>query len=162
MQGGIGTPDGGLPEVQDGITGELVQIDVAFTNPIDLDPGKYWFEPTVEMDDGLFYLAQGARPPIYPTSPAVDDQTWYRTKRGDDTLDVNWVAVANILADDLEGKTVHTPAFNAAFKIEGQVVKPSSVPEPSSMLGLLTLGSVGAGAMLKRKSRLKRNNSDIV
>ena len=140
-------PGGGLPIEEAGITGELVQIDVTFPEPFDLAPGRYWLELTAEMEnDGLFYWAQGTRPPISPTDPAIDDQTWYRTKRGANTLDVDWVRVANVLGDDIFGDPIETPAFNAAFQIHGETIPESNA---FSLLSLLTIPVLG---LLRRKA----------
>jgi hypothetical protein len=49
-------------------------------------------------------------------------------------------------------------SFNATLSIEGEPITQNtatSVPEPSSMLGVLMFGAFGTGLVLKRKLQLK-------
>jgi hypothetical protein len=117
------------------LTGQEVQITVAFTTPFDLPADHYFFIPQVALTNGgQFYWLSASRPISGAgTTPfAPDLQVWTR----DANLDPDWLRVGT----DIVGGTP-APTFNAAFSLEG-----NAVPEPATAFVVLAgLALLGAG-----------------
>ncbi|MBN3897470.1 MAG: PEP-CTERM sorting domain-containing protein [Nostoc sp. NOS(2021)] len=76
------------------------------------------------------------------------------TNGGDQTSPKDNVFV-NFLADP--GQTFNKVVLSSsgvAFESDNHAYRAASVPEPTSMLGLLAFGAVSAGSFIKRKSKL--------
>ena len=132
-----------------GLTGDLRQIDLVLDSPLYLAPtdptftshiNHYWLSITADTSAGEYYWLAGARPPLVPTPPGVDRQTWLHT----DAFDPDWKRVSDIL-NNQNGTT--TPAYNAAFRVGGQ-----AVPEPGA-LALAGSGLLSLGLLWQRKQR---------
>ncbi len=112
------------------ITGEEVQFNIIFTDPLDLPADHYFFVPQVQVAGGEFLWLSGSRPIVSPGTPfAPDLQSWTR----DEFLDPDWLRVGT----DIVG----TGTFNAAFTLTG------AVPEP----GTLLLMGIGIMALWTRR-----------
>jgi len=123
------------------VTGEEVEFDLSFTNPITLPPGHYFFVPQVEMSTGDFLWLSAPRPIVPPGTsfpPGFTDlQSWTR----DANLDPDWLRVGT----DIVGGTP-APTFDAAFSLTG-----TAIPEPGTLV-LLGAG-LAAAALARRRSR---------
>lgn len=134
-----------LGAVGSGLTGNLRQIDITLTDSILLDAAAtpldqanhYFLAATVETSQGDYYWLAGEQPP----TTVGDRQAWLRTE----PFVPDWIRVSDIIND--EPGTL-APAFNASFEVSG---KP--VPEPSTALGTLALGSIALGLSKLRKRR---------
>jgi hypothetical protein len=112
------------------ITGEEVQFNIIFTDPLDLPADHYFFVPQVQVAGGEFLWLSGSRPIVSPGTPfAPDLQSWTR----DEFLDPDWLRVGT----DIVG----TGTFNAAFTLTG------AVPEPATLL----LMGIGIMALWTRR-----------
>jgi MYXO-CTERM domain-containing protein len=109
------------------VTRQEVQFSVAFTTPLTLDPGHYFFVPQVLLsnpDDHFLWLS-APKPIVSPGTPFTPDlQSWIRNAQ----LDPDWLRIGTDIT--------HQGPFNASFALTGQVV-----PEPS------TLATAGLGAL---------------
>jgi hypothetical protein len=120
------------------VTGAEERFSVDFTTPFQLAPGHYFFVPQVAVTGGDFLWLSAPRP-IMPPGTAfptgfTDLQAWIRNE----PLAPDWLRVGT----DIVGGTT---AFNMTFSLNG-----ATVPEPG-VWGLLVLGFVGAGAVLRRR-----------
>jgi hypothetical protein len=126
-----------LPNVTTGgdgaVSGQEVRLDIAFTTPINLPAGQFFFVPQVELPTGKEFLWLSApRPIAAPGTPFVGDlQTWTR----DASLDPDWLRVGT----DIVGGTT-PPTFNGTFSLAGTVTCPTITVTPTS----LPTASVGA------------------
>lgn len=123
-------------------TGQEVEFDVTFSDPISLNAGHYFFVPQLDLGGSDFLWLSAARPITGPgTTPISPDlQVWMR----DGSLDPNWLRVGT---DIVGGNNTVKPTFNAAFQLVG------TVPEPGTLLLVLT-GAVGIlGTHRKRRPR---------
>jgi hypothetical protein len=117
------------------VTGVEVRINVEFTTPIVLAPGRYFFKPSAT---GFFWLS--APKPI--PAPA-DLQAWIRNE----PLAPDWLRIGG----DIVGGNP-APAFNMTFSLAGQDItldiKPGTCPNsvnPRSR-GVLPVALAGDGA----------------
>jgi hypothetical protein len=91
-------------------TGEEVQITIAFTTPIILPAGHYFFRPEVLVTGGDFlYLSTPRTAPIF----VGDLQAWIRNT----PLKPDWLRIGT---DIIDGPT--PPTFNMAFSLTGDTV----------------------------------------
>jgi hypothetical protein len=96
------------------ISGEEVQFNVAFTPPLDLAPGHYFFVPHVGLTanapaDSHFLWLSAPKPIQPPGTPLTPDlQVWER----DDAVKPDWLR----LGTDIVGGT----EFNASFSLTGK------------------------------------------
>jgi PEP-CTERM motif len=113
------------------VTGQEVQFNVNFTNPLLLPSDHYFFVPQVQLTNGDFFWLSAPRPIVAPGTPFpsgfTDLQAWIRNE----DLAPDWLRVG---ADIVGGSPA--PTFNAVFSLSG-----TTVPEPSSVV-LLSLGGV--------------------
>jgi hypothetical protein len=120
------------------VTGQEVQFNVLFTNPVFLGADHYFFRPEVALTSGNFLWLSAPKPIVSPGTPFLPDlQSWIRN--------------ADLKPDWLRNGTdiTHQGPFNAAFTLSGQLV-----PEPSSamLLGVGGLGILGATAVRRRQT----------
>jgi PEP-CTERM motif len=124
------------------VTGDEVQFDVTFTDPLLLPADHYFFVPQVQLDSGDFLWLSAAKPIDASGTPFPsgfpDLQSWTRDKM----LDPDWLRVGQ----DIVGGDPF-PTFNAAFSLNGSVV-----PEPSTW-AMLLLGFAGLGFAGYRRAR---------
>ena len=119
-----------LPNVTTGgdgaVSGQEVRFDVAFTTPISLPAGQFFFVPQVELPTGNEVLWLSApRPIVAPGTPFVGDlQAWTR----DASLDPDWLRVGT----DIVGGTT-PPTFNGTFSLAGAVTCPTITLTPTSL-----------------------------
>ena len=121
---------------------------ISFANPIDYF-GFYW-----GSIDAYNYVS------VYSGSNLI--KTFNGTNvpgalaNGNQTSTANNFYV-NLLADTSKGETFDKVVFSStgiAFETDNHSYRLASVPEPTSILGLLAFGVVSAGSFLKRKSKL--------
>jgi hypothetical protein len=110
------------------LTGQEVLFTVNFVTPFDLPSDHYFFVPQVEVTGGEFYWLSGARPVVMPGG-ATDLQMWTR----DANLDPDWLRVGT----DIVGGGP-PPTFNGAFSLNGETLADTTVPEPTSMVLMLS------------------------
>jgi hypothetical protein len=111
------------------VTGAEFLFDVAFTTPLLLPAGHYFFVPQVGLSSGDFLWLSAAK----VTPPPADLQSWIRNE----TLAPDWLRIGT--------DVIGSGSFNAAFSLSGQ-----AVPEPATMAmigaGLLLVGTLGRKA----------------
>jgi hypothetical protein len=130
--GGIHPKPGQTTGGNGAVTGQEVEFDVTFLNPIDLPADHYFFIPQVDVSDGEFLWLSAPRPIVPPGTPFplgfTDLQSWTR----DAFLDPDWLRVG--------GDIVGVGTFNAVFSLTGEIPAPAT-------LTLLSLGLAGLGAL---------------
>lgn len=122
------------------VTGEEVQFNITFNQPLDLPAGHYFFVPQVELaGTDQFYWLSAPRPIVPPGTafPAgfTDLQEWIRNS----DLAPDWLRVGS----DIIGTPATGPTFNATFSLAGVV------PEPLTV-SLFGAGLVGLVAIRRR------------
>ncbi len=141
LPGGIHPMPGQTTGGNGPVTGQEVEFDVTFTNPISLPPDHYFFVPQVEITtaNGEFLWLSAPRPIVPPGTPFpagfTDLQSWTR----DQFLDPDWLRIGT---DIVGGAT--PPTFNAAFSLVGDI------PEPTS-LALVGTALAGFGLWHRRR-----------
>jgi hypothetical protein len=102
------------------VTGEEVELTVAFTSPIILPQGHYFFRPEVLLTNGDFLYLSVPRPTVPPGNPFVGDlQAWIRNSN----LVPDWLRIGT---DIIGGST--PPTFNMAFSLTGETVTQAGTP----------------------------------
>jgi len=97
-------------------TGEEVQITIAFTTPIILPAGHYFFRPEVLVTGGDFlYLSTPRVAPIF----VGDLQAWIRNT----PLKPDWLRIGTDIIDGTPART-----FNMAFSLTGDTVPEAGTP----------------------------------
>ena len=108
-------------------SGEEVQITIAFTKPIVLPPGHYFFRPEVLVTDGDFLYLSAPRPMVSPpaTPLAQDLQAWIRNAH----LAPDWLRIGT---DIIDAAGANGPTFNMTFSLGGNTIPNAGIPgEPS-------------------------------
>ncbi|BAZ01828.1 hypothetical protein NIES37_58350 [Tolypothrix tenuis PCC 7101] len=128
--------------------GNAGDVTIKFAQALDYF-GFYWGS----IDDYNFVdvYSQGALVKTFsgkdvPGAPANGAQT---------TLTNN--VYVNLLADTSKGETFDKLVLRStgrAFETDNHSYRVATVPEPSSMLGLLAFGALSAGSLVKRKSKI--------
>jgi hypothetical protein len=138
------------------LTGNLRQIDVKLKTPLNLPPQAVFLVAAVDPSVGDFFQVAGTRPPNFPNPlppGVVDRQAWFRTNEPfPNALEPDWIRISDVI--NQENGTAD-PALNSAFRVNGQ-----PIPEPSSILGSLAFGLLGAGYILKRQQQ-RRNKTEF-
>jgi hypothetical protein len=99
-------------------TGEEVQINIAFTKPILLPAGRYFFRPAVLVSGGDFLYLSAPKPIPAP----LDLQAWIRNSR----LAPDWLRLGT---DIIGGDTpATTPTFNMTFSLGGNTIPEAGTP----------------------------------
>jgi len=108
-------------------SGEEVQITIAFTKPILLPAGHYFFRPDVLVNGGDFLYLSAPRPIVSPGAPFVGDlQAWIRNS----ALAPDWLRIGT---DIIGGAT--PPTFNMTFSLAGETVPEAGTPGVANCLG---------------------------
>jgi hypothetical protein len=103
-------------------TGEEVEITVAFTNPIVLPAGHYFFRPEVLVNGGNFLYLSAPRPIVAPgTTIAGDLQAWIRNS----SLSPDWLRIGT---DIIGSDAPPPPTFNMTFSLSGAVLQAAGTP----------------------------------
>ncbi len=110
------------------VTGVEVLFTVNFATPFDLPADHYFFVPQVQVTGGDFYWLSGQRPVVFPPG-FTDLQMWTR----DANLDPDWLRVGT----DIVGGSP-APTFNGAFSLNGETLADTTVPEPTSIVLVLS------------------------
>jgi hypothetical protein len=104
--------------------GILRRIDVKLNTPLELKPGAVFLSIVVNPSVGEFLRLAGSRPPAFPSplpTGVIDRQAWFRTNAGfTNALEPDWVRGSDV-ANQQNGTA--DPAFNLAFKIQGQPIQ---------------------------------------
>jgi hypothetical protein len=102
------------------VTGEEVQINITFANPIVLPAGHYFFRPEVLVNGANFFFLSAPKPIVAPgTAIAGDLQAWIRNT----DLAPDWLRIG---ADVVGGSPA--PAFNMTFSLSGVSLVIAGVP----------------------------------
>lgn len=129
--GGIHPPPNQTTGGNGPVTGQEVLFTVTFATPFDLAADHYFFVPQVQVTGGEFFWLAGTRPitgaGTTPFSP--DLQMWTR----DSGLDPDWLRVGT----DIVGGA-SPPTFNGAFTLNGETLADTTVPEPTSIVLMLS------------------------
>jgi len=124
----------------------------------------FWIGLTDRVTEGVFQWVSGQ--PVTYTNWAPREPNNYQPirgpLRGEDYVNMNWHGASrqpgfqkNDWNDNPNLVFGRVPA-RGIVEIEGILeVEAVTVPEPSSLLGLLTVGALGAGSTLKRKLQSK-------
>jgi hypothetical protein len=106
-------------------TGEEVELTIAFTTPIILAPGSYFFRPEVLVTGGDFLYLSAPRPIVPPGNAFLGDrQAWIRNSN----LSPDWLRIG---ADIIGGTTT----FNMAFSLFGETVPNAGIPGQTNCNG---------------------------
>jgi hypothetical protein len=98
------------------VTGDEVQFNIDFTQPILLGADHFFFVPQVELDNGNFLWLSAPRPILPPGTPFMGDlQSWTR----DPFLDPDWLRIGTDIT--------HEGPFNATFSLTGEIPEPGTI-----------------------------------
>jgi len=130
------------------LTGQQVELTIAFTQPILLPEGHYFFRPEVLVNGGDFLYLSAPRPLAAPGTPFLGDlQAWIRNSN----LSPDWLRIGtDIIGTDVTGGVPQT--FNMAFSLTGTAIQGAGTAgEPNchgqSISGLTEqFGSLAAAA----------------
>ena len=138
--------------------GPSVELQNGFGPPLPTDPVPSWGPCVVSGPAGV--QCSDAQADLLPTtlSPtSVQISNWQETPSGTQ-LDAFWSGSIIWMASPFAPVTGTTSISNVAgFTANANIPVPgiATVPEPTSLLGLLTLGTLGTALTLKRKLKLK-------
>lgn len=130
------------------LTGQEIELNITFTQPILLPAGHYFFRPEVLVNGGDFLYLSAPRPIAAPGTPFVGDlQAWIRNA----SLSPDWLRIGtDIIGTDVPGGVA--PTFNMTFSLSGTAIQAPGIPgEPNchgeSISGLTQqFGSLAAAA----------------
>ena len=107
--------------------GQEIEITIAFTNPIVLPAGHYFFRPVVDVTNDNFLFVSAPRPIVPPGTPAaIDLQAWIRNSN----TSPDWLRVG---ADVIGGAV--PPTFNMAFSLTGETIPEAGTPGQANCHG---------------------------
>ena len=102
------------------VTGEEVEITIAFDPPIILPSDHYFFRPEVEVIGGDFLYLSAARPIVSPGTPFLGDlQAWIRNA----DLKPDWLRIGTDIIDGASPAT-----FNMTFSLTGDTIPEAGTP----------------------------------
>lgn len=102
------------------VTGEEVEITIAFDPPIILPSDHYFFRPEVEVIGGDFLYLSAPRPIVAPGTPFLPDlQAWVRNSN----LKPDWLRIGT---DIIDGSS--PPTFNMTFSLTGDTIPEAGTP----------------------------------
>jgi hypothetical protein len=108
-------------------TGAEVEIAIAFTTPIVLPAGHYFFRPEVLVNGGDFLYLSAPRPIASPGTPIAGDlQAWIRNS----ALSPDWLRIGT---DIIGGDT--PPTFNMTFSLTGNILPDAGTPGQANCHG---------------------------
>jgi hypothetical protein len=108
-------------------TGAEIEITIAFTTPIVLPAGHYFFRPEVLVNGGDFLYLSAPRPIVAPGTPIPGDlQAWIRNSG----LSPDWLRIGT---DIIGGGT--PPTFNMTFLLTGNTVPDAGTPGQANCHG---------------------------
>ena len=103
-------------------TGEEVEIDITFTNPVVLPAEHYFFRPEVLVTGSGDFLFLSAPKPIQAPGTAIagDLQAWIRNS----DLKPDWLRIGTDIIDN----TIPPPTFNMTFSLTGTTISAPGTP----------------------------------
>ena len=109
---------------ENAVAGQEVEITIAFTTPIALGPGRYFFRPEVSVSNGDFLFLSAPKPIVPPGVPILGDlQAWIRNAG----LSPDWLRIGtDIIGADVPGTAA--PVFNMAFTLSGITIRNAGAP----------------------------------
>ena len=112
-------------------TGEEVEIDITFSRPIILSPGRHFFRPEVQPDKGDFLFLSAPKPIVAPGQPIAGDlQAWIR----DANLAPDWLRIGtDIIGTDVPGGVALQ--FNMTFSLSGITIPGAGTPDEANCNG---------------------------
>lgn len=127
---------------------------------IDHDSSGNIFVSNFHTDSVLVFSPDGA---LISTiqHPDLSGPT-YLVKDNEDNLYVSSLLNDSLLLFDTNGSHINTFTSGIPDGPYGVAIKPPSVPEPSSILGLLALGTLGAASTLKRKLKPSNKVNSVI
>jgi hypothetical protein len=117
-----GTTDANRTGGEGPASGEEVQITIAFSKPIVLPAGHYFFRPEVLVNGGDFLYLSAPRPMVSPpaTPLAQDLQAWIRNAR----LAPDWLRIGT---DIIDAAGATGPTFNMTFSLNGNTIPDAGI-----------------------------------
>lgn len=106
------------------VTGQEVEITIAFATPIALGSGRYFFRPEVLVNNGDFLFLSAPKPIVSPGVAIPGDlQAWIRNAN----LSPDWLRIGtDIIGTDVVGTAA--PTFNMTFTLSGINIRNAGTP----------------------------------
>jgi hypothetical protein len=115
-------------------TGQEVEIDITFTNPVVLPAEHYFFRPEVLVTGASNFLFLSAPKPIQAPGTAIagDLQAWIRNSN----LKPDWLRIGT----DIINNTIPPPQFNMTFSLTGTTISAPGTPGQANCHGQTIAG----------------------